>query len=529
MGAAAAVQRQLAAAWMPLTATAGGYAHIQADPAPSLYATAWSLRILAALGDPLPSGDAGRIAQTVEDALLKPDAADSAIPELERCRLAVQALTDLGRPVPTARISSTVNALRSGPLYRLTASQQPSWAATETAVQTLLLLHSAPPAVVAGNASDALASAGDGTALQEWADRDLPVWQVADATVPPAARAPFRASLAGLLVRISAYAGAHPSVYLLGLVADARQVARANGLPAPAVAASAYDSSTTWAGLITDGVSGSPDPHLTYAALAAGLTASPRLLDTLRRAALPGGWPAFMRYIPDPESTYLGVTLSRLWQVSTHNSQVRELVRAWVAESGKAAATGPAGVPALYYVLALAQELSVSVPATVRDRLVGVARQCATPSAARQAGTGLVWCVRLQRQLRLTPSATLADTTEHTLISSPVEIEALQLAYEAGEFTRSRQLLETGRLLAQQLRLPDGAYRASRSAAAPDVMSTQAGLDATGAGPEQRRQALALFTNAEGIWMLPAGSAGNITSLDSSYYGSRILAPGTSG
>lgn len=515
---AAAVQREISGAWVPVGAGIGGYAHKQFDPPVSLYATAWSLRTLKTLRASSGRLDPRSCARAINRALR---GSGERLPAMERYHVAAQALTDLGEPVPATRIATGVRSLRHGTLYRIDPAHEPGWSATETAVRTLLLAHARPDGTLAEVTRRHLPTAGDGTTLQQWADHDLPLWQLADMLLPAAARAPFRARLNGLLGRIRAYLDGHADPYTLGVLADARAVARANGLPPPPVAASAYRSLTGPSGMVTGGPGGAPDPHLTYLAASMGVPAAPLLPTTLERAATSSGWPAFVAYTPDPESSFFALRVGRTWHAAVHERELAALVRRWLAEMvGVADEKRLSARPAdAYYTLALARDLSVPVPGALNGRLTRTADTLARSSAPRANGAGLLWAVRLDRLLGTAPPARLATMAEQALGPAPATVQSLLLAYEAGRYTRDRNLSAMARGIAGRLRLPDGTCRAAAGTSAPDVRTTMAALAATGASARQRRAVLEKFTTRQGIWLLPRSSRENTRGLDTLYYG----------
>lgn len=510
-----AVQRQLSASWVALGPQVGGYAHVAADPSPSLYATAWSLRLSTALRQPpgrlRPAGSAAWIRRAVTAAA----PADDSLPPLERYHLTAQALTDLGRPLPRAALLRDVAELHDrGGLYRMSPKDKPTWGAAAIAVQTLALLHARPPAQLTGMVRARLASSGGGTGLQAWIDHDLPLWQTADEVLPAADRARRRAALDALVTGVQKEAARQVSPYALAALADARSIAEANHLPAPAAPPAAYQRLVTPSGLLA-GANGAPDPHLTYLALSAGMSPGPALAATLRQSATPAGWPAYVQYTPDPQSTYFAVQLAHAWHLPVDKRALANLTRRWLADVAHMTSKQLGDHLAdTYYTLALAQRLAVAPSPALTGRLNAL--------AVPHDGAALLPYVRLLRTVGGSPPQALKGTVNKTLTSRPPNSTALALAYEAGTLLHDRSLLQAARHLAHRLRHSPCTYRAAPTLPHPDLISTMTGLDATHASTHCRHQALATFSRSHTTWLLPASTPGNRTGLDVAYYAALI-------
>ena len=139
-GICSTIGNELAALWDPARDGSGGYGDTPTLAAPpSLYYTAWTIRLADAAHLDLPFLDRNAVAEAVVASATSsnPVDDDARIPPAERLYLAVETLRILDVPIPGTVIES-IASLRAGQQYRSDrTAAEPDWPATYLAVQAL--------------------------------------------------------------------------------------------------------------------------------------------------------------------------------------------------------------------------------------------------------------------------------------------------------------------------------------------------------------------------------------------------------
>ena len=526
--------QQLEQLWADTGGGGGGYqstANLLAPP--SLYLTAWTLRLCAWYGASVPQLSRARTASWLRAVVDRPEAASDGIPRLQRAWLAGQSLAALGEAVPAAPVTRLLATLRAGAQYRYDPQQSPSWPATQTAVELLRLAGLAAPSATAQAVTAQLAALGDPARTSRLADLTvldslLPVWQLADLLLPDAARVPFRGSLRAVLTPLVARAAA-PDVsapLALSLLINANQIARDNGIALAPTRVQPFRMLRTPGGFLSLSASVStPDPQLTYDAAVLGLPPDGTLLNTIRRTAGPTGWQANAGPI-DAQTSFEATVIAHALGRHEHDGALRILTAAWLARLAASlpaatAAGAPSQLRATFFVLALARELGLPVPASLA---AAVRAALAAPVTAPAEISREAWLLRLGEAIEAAPPEPVRQAMlrigRDLTVGSMQDVYTLQVTAEA---LRDPGLAARAVDGARSLAL-GAAYRFRPGAPAPDLRSTSLGIAIVGASPAGRQAAIAPFSSADGIWMFPAAQAsGNIVTPESLYLGYVVL------
>jgi hypothetical protein len=533
--------RDLERAWVSTGPGEGGYAAVNLAAPPSLYQTAWTLRLAAERGIAVPALAPDQAAAWLTRLLSDPGS-ERGLPRLEVVRLAVHALLDLHRPPPRELVAGQLERLRLAGRYREDQRQAPSWAATAAAVDVLGAARLPVPAGVVRAVALALPHGGDpnGAATLHGGDpggaaagtgEALALWQAADQVLPAAATA-RRAAIPGLRALLGqaegGLTGGRPlDGAALGLLDQARQVAVANAQRPPVVPPAAVGGLGTPTGMLAlSGAAGVPDPQVTCVAGRLGLPLDlPRLGAAVRASATPRGWAAPAHAVPDPQTSYAGAALAHDWNDRRHDADLRRLLARWLREL---AATPPARLagqltPASYTV-GLARLLGVPLPAAARDAL----RRAAPVVVGHGDNPGeLLAATRVARLTGLPPPAGLRQAVDRALTAAgPAAVTATGVALlaEAGRALSDQEMVARAARPAARLR-SGPAYTVAVGAPRPDIVATADALDAVAAGAAARRTAVRPFTDASGTWRWPVGHPGeNVRDLWSLYLGARLAA-----
>lgn len=523
---------QLEQLWADTGSGGGGYRSTPNLLAPpSLYLTAWMLRIVDWYGASVPQLSRPHTVSWLRAVLDRPDNADEALPRLERAWLAGQALAALREPVPAGPVARLLSTLRAGTLYRYGPQQSPSWPATQTAIELMRLAGLPAPSETAHALAGQLPAVGDPARASRLSDLTvldtlLPVWQLADLLLPDSSRARFRGPLGIILAALAARAAA-PEVsapLAASLLINARQIARANGITLPPTPAPPFLALRTPGGFLSLSASTStPDPQLTYDAALLGTPLDDALLATIRRTAGPTGWQANAGPV-DPQTTFEAAVIAHALGHHEHDGALRILTLAWLAQVASgfpaAATTSLTQLRAAFFVLALAREVGLPIPRSLAASVRMAMAALPTPGQiSREA-----WLLRLGDAIGIAPPEKVRQAIlrigQDLKVRSMQDIYTLQVAAEA---TRSAALAARAIDGARSLAF-GAAYRFTPGAPAPDLRSTSLGIAIVGASPAVRQDAIAPFSSAEGIWMFPATQAsGNIVTPESIYLGYVVL------
>lgn len=523
--------RQLEQLWADTGDGGGGYrstSNLLAPP--SVYLTSWVLRIVDWYGVSVPQLSRSKTASWLLTVLDAPDDARDAIPGLQRAWLAGQALAALHDPVPAAPVVRLLQPLRAGGLYRYGPQQSPSWPATQTAVELLRLVGVAAPSETAQAVVGQLHAVSDQAQTSHLSDPAildsvLPVWQLADVLLPATSRAPFRESLRDILAALAARA-ADPQVsapLAASLLVNADQIARANGIALPKTPAPAFLAHRTPDGFLSLSESASaPDPQLTYDAAVIGMPLEGVLLDTIRRTVGSEGWQA-NRGAVDAQTTFEAAVITHALGHHERDRALRIITTAWLDQLDssfpRVATASSTQLRAAFFVLALARELGVSIPASVAN---SVRNAISAPATSGQMERE-TWLLRLGEAVDATPPEEVLRSIRR--IGQDIKVRTMQdiytlhvAAHATGDPDLAARAVEEARGLAF-----GAAYRFKPGAPAPDLRSTSAGIAIVGTS-SSRKDAIAWFSTADGIWMFPAmESSGNIVIPESIYLGYIVL------
>ena len=347
-----------------------------------------------------------------------------------------------------------------------------------------------------------IASGDPPTSIEGLVNDYLPAWQAADVVLPDAERAASRAGFNRLRDAFAAWLAANPDARggeILGVVATLREVAAANGFGDVGI-----DAAPLWQALRTPngGFASSPgapipDPHTTADAQSVGAPSTELGLPFFASRATPAGWPADQDV--DPCSTYVGVTVDHLVGDHSHDLAVTPVVAAWLAQLSDTV------TPATVCVVAVGGELSIPRPGDLDAALRAAAErvQATTTDPAEAAMSA-----ELLHLLGATTTASRAPAPA----SAGIDARLLCIATSISEADVQSCPL------ASPLALDNGTYRTSDRAPIADLRSTAIGwlgrVDDAG-----RARALESFRRDGQTWMLPVGTAPNVTSLESLYFG----------
>lgn len=188
--------------------------------------------------------------------------------------------------------ASTVNALRSGNLYRDSATASPDWASTALAAEILADLGGPLPRQVSNDAASRASTLAATMDVKQIDEAGLPILEVLAASRPSAALRQLLPQMAVLLSSWSASleaTGASP--VSVGDLADIHQIAqqagvRVSGVPAAFLAP--LRAPDGYYGLGTHASAG--DPQMTYQAVELGAAFTATARATLALGHLANGW-----------------------------------------------------------------------------------------------------------------------------------------------------------------------------------------------------------------------------------------------
>ena len=508
--------------WYATGPQSGGYGYVvDLEATPSLYATAWHLRAATAGGAALPQLSHPQTAAWLSG-VIDGDGSFQGISRLESIQLAVQALRDLGTPLPK-HTGAALEELRRGDLYSLDSGSEPSWPATALALEALFPAGLAPPPGLAAALRTGLPlTTASASTPDSWLNLLLPQWAVADQLLSASERAPLRATLAAALGRVhGAVLGAPLSEVTIFVMAEVVRIARANGLEGLDFPESAWRALETPAGYLAT-AAGDPRPSMfnTYYAGVLGHHPGQRLADYLRYSAGPRGWRMDVGP-PDVKASFYSLEVSRALGRRAHEPALRGQAATWLQEAA-AAIANPAGRQSFegaYFAVLLAKALALAPP----PQLVPALAALTEDHPAEVPDSALVSLARICSALGCRPgprfTARLAALLPRLDLGHMAEVAA---AHDVAALLQDRAALDRVREAAARLRM-GSAYLTREGAPVEDLRSTAIGALLAGV-PRAPKSIAAAFADSRGFWLLPARDPrGNTVDPETLYLGLWLL------
>lgn len=512
---------EIDALWRDVTTTAGGYGDAAnlVDP-PSLYATAWNLRLAARASVPLPAAARTATVRRLHDALADRAPHAGGLPLLYRTWLATHALTETGEPYPVAA-DEVAESLRTGARFGFAPGEPPSWAATQVAVEMLALGGRPAPAGLAAEVRAALPTVTAETVADDPLSTALPVWQLATRLLPAADRQPYAAGLAGLLRQVATRSERATSGVSLGVLVTVRELATAHGLTVPLPTARHLRELRLPDGYLGAAAPGSDappqaEPQVTFNGVVLGLATGPTLRRSLLAGLGPEGWRTDVSE-PRPESSYFAAELTKALGGHERGAALRALGARWVADAGVKPAGQDVDWRRAYFALHLARTLTIPVPERVRAR---VREALASDLVSDGADAGLLLDVAGLAGVTVSPAAlkAVADRLSTATLGTMKDVLA---AYTVGTVAASEPLVTRARDAARALAHGD-AFRYSARAPLPDLLSTATAARVLALDTAARVRAVAAFTATGGVALEPADGDDTI-ELRTTYLGYWLL------
>lgn len=169
--------------WRYVAEDAGEYTEVSSfADSPSLYETAWTLRLTRQYGIDVPRFVPSQATPWLLELLHDPSRnnASAPLPSLVVVNLAAPGLAILGTPPPFGLVSRQLDALRSQWGYALRPGESPDWGATVIAVETLDLVGASIATDIAAELRRQVpaVTVTDAPAA-DWVARFLPIWSLA--------------------------------------------------------------------------------------------------------------------------------------------------------------------------------------------------------------------------------------------------------------------------------------------------------------------------------------------------------------
>lgn len=420
-------------------------------------------------------------------------------PALHEAWLIASGLVALKRPVPREPVARVVRDSSAGALFRY-GTADPTWAATQTAIELMELVGIQPPAVTIEALRDELARHPIAVS-DDLLTTTLPLW-ILSSRLPARERAQLvnagRAFIAAVSDTLSS---APPTGPVLGVTHSVRQLASDWGAPAPQFNLEHWEQLRSPDGLLRLARERpEADPQTTYYALRMGVPSTDRLRQSVALTAGPQGWTS-ERLSPDPEATYYGLALSRAAGDRKREKELRDLTARWLEEVLAHDSSGnhdPKPVRRDYFIVALATQLGLPVPSSIGSERLFVA----TDDVQRW-----LWTLRLASLLE-------RDTDMRRLAASAPDgpTRSMRDAYVTAiaALAREEPIPLATREYAESLRTKSGSYRLAASAppdlfatcAAAIIRGTRNGIDVTD------------FASPAGTSRFPHGTPGNHVGAD---------------
>ena len=433
--------------------------------------------------------------------------ATEGLPVLEVVSLAAIALMDLGSSPDPNSLAASLDRLRTDGLYSWDGRQKPDWTATARATQALRAAGvSIPSAVAASTASELAGATGLAVSPEEGLDVLLPIWQVADATLPMGQREPLLPLLRQRLESLVLASDGPANPANLSVLSAVKDLVQDNhmSLRIPSPDTSALEQPD---GLLSmDSSGGGSDAQMTWKAARLGWTASDRTRDTVVWSAAAAGWPTAGSE-PNPESTYYGVVVGQSSKLHLRLSELRVQANTWLAQIAAGATIASREI---YFSLALARALGMpiqsSVVAALRTKLTSV----------REIGSDALSYAAMASIVDLTLPA---DLSRASIGAFP--FKSVPEAYSAwmwGVALRLPAICSSAAQAVANYRTASGAVQ-SQQGLPVDLFSTAVDRR-IGSALEDGVAAAAVFADSHGFWHFQPGTgSGNVVDLQGQYLG----------
>jgi hypothetical protein len=510
--------------WVYVGPDMGGFGDVQSFVSPpSLYETAWTLRIATAAGIVVPALSRPEMAGWLMGFCTRRQLLSSPFPPLETLWLAAQALHALGKALPSPCILAQTRALaQRGGLFAFAPKQPASWAATDRAAQ---LFSDAglqvPPATLTATLA-AIHTFHGADVPAQWVNVDLPLWNLADQVVPAAFRWHDRVILAGFLQRVVTAIQKPPLTGEdLAILSTVRAIQRANDLPLVAFDGHWYAQNLMTPNGMLAAAAGSvvPDPQATYYGLQLGIVQRARIASAIQVSAWPMGWPAPITDV-NPQSTFEAVAIEQALGITIHPHATQQLARAWIhllTMDAQSATTLKPALVAMYYTVALAHQLGIALPQTA---MVNLLRVLTVTPGSTWSLPQLFWLVRLTQELGTELPGSLQQRVQTLAQHTPVvtvrsSFIVWTISRAIGDSLRARQAITIIPSLQTGM-----AFRSTSAIRIPDLLST---AEASAMLDRAEPLAACWFATHQGFEMFPPGQYANLENLETLYLGLWLL------
>ncbi|HEY7934836.1 MAG TPA: hypothetical protein VID48_13530, partial [Solirubrobacteraceae bacterium] len=500
--------------------TVSGYGEVfNLEAEPSLYQTAWSIRLATKYHVAVPAIDTTKLSTWLQK-LVDEGKGVQGLPALETFRLACQALADLGQ-TPAKDAAASIASLRGpGGLYRFDAGQPESWGATEAAVDAMRAAGvSIPPDLTGMIRLHVRATTADpNLSPDDWLQLLLPQWQLADELLPSTERDTLKAALIAELGRvIRSIASIPPEGVLVFVEANLVQIATANGLPLRFPADSFAPLETSDGMLIAIPQQNlQPDPKTTFYAGVAGRSEPDGLAQYLQRTAGPQGWRLDVTS-PDPQSSFYAVSIVRALGGHVPTDALLTASRTWLHDDLVAfeKSLDSALLKQAYFALELSLALGVNPPGSSEPAL-----QQVQPALAGLKSEAALWGALLVSRSGLPASPALVEAAHQAALHLDTGgTSAVSLAWTVSH-ALGWQDAETS---VQAMHSPwplGGVYAARAGIPTADIESTATGFEINGGTRQEMSAAARKFVDQAGYWLLPPTIRdGNVVDLQTLYLG----------
>lgn len=512
---AAAVVSDLQRLWAQ-DEVGGGFGRADLNMRPSLYATAWNLRLAKIYGVAVPNLDRERTAAWLRGVITRPTeppgvAADG-LPPLQRILLATQALVDMAVPSSQETVALAVAPFSVDGMYRYRAGDSPSWAATLAAVESLRLTGAQVPDGTRSVVHRALKSATTPTSEQSILSTLLPLWQLADRLLAEAERRPLVPALSQLLRKAVASVQSQAelsgsSVVVLALI---REVSVENGIAAGELGV-AFERLQTPGGYLSLQARALPDPQVTYYAAVLGMPMPQQFRQTLVLGAGSDGWRAGA-LAPDPEASFQVLAVLHAFHDEHFDPPLRIRTERWMSEVNEESLRSSAGRRRALYITLVAGELRLSYPESLRDAYRNTFGATGTLETA-----DLLMLFRGASQIGIPiPPAARRSAAEELGRTPQRSMRDLFMRAALGRFLGDEGALAQAAIAAADFQIGP-LYRFVRERPEVELRATCAGLwlrHGDSAAAAER------FWGRGGTWLLPPTvSTGNVITTDTIYLG----------